>query len=186
MKKIPRKYIKRLVIASILVATSAFSVPVLQEKAAELSPGYYKVVHVADGDTINVLIDGKQEKVRFIGVDTPEKNDSRKPVQCYAKAASNFTAEKLDGGSVRLEADAQSDNRDRYGRLLRYVYLHDGTLINKEIIAQGYGFAMTSFPHSKMSDFTFAQSQAEKEHKGLWNQCTVDKSRGYPQTQAAQ
>ena len=186
MKKIPQKYVKRLAFAALLAIAGILGIPTIQEKATQVAPGYYKVEHVADGDTINVLIDGKQEKVRFIGVDTPEKNDSRKPVQCYAQAASNFTSEKLKNASVRLEADAQSDNRDRYGRLLRYVYLHDGTLLNKAIIAEGYGFAMVSFPHSKMGEFTAAQAAAENGRKGLWGQCTVDKSRGYPQTQTAQ
>ena len=185
MKKIPRKYVKRLLLTAFLAAAGIFSLPIVQEGAVEMSPGYHKVTQVADGDTISVLIDGKQEKIRFIGVDTPEKNDSRKPVQCYAQAASDFTSKKLNGVSVRLEADAQSDNRDRYGRLLRYVYLMDGTLVNKDIVAEGYGFAMTSFPHSKMEEFTAAQTQAELVRKGLWGQCAIDRDRGYPQTQAA-
>ncbi len=95
------------------------------------------VVRVIDGDTIKVEIDGKQESVRLIGVDTPETVHPRKPVERFGKEASEFTKRIAEGQTVKLEPDPGNADRDRYGRLLRYVYLEDGRLLNAEIIRQG-------------------------------------------------
>ena len=97
-----------------------------------------KVVKVIDGDTIKVSIGGRVENIRLIGVDTPEV-DSRRLVEFFGKEASAFTRRLSLDKDVRLEKDPQGDTRDTYGRLLRYVYLPDGTLLNAEIIRQGYG-----------------------------------------------
>lgn len=148
------------------------------------TPGFYKVVRSDDGDTIVVDMEGKQEKVRFIGVDTPETQDPRKPVQCFGKAASAFTKSQIGGQRVRLEADPTNSNRDRYQRLLRYVYLPDGTLLNKKIIEQGYGFVLTGFPFTKMEEFRTAQVSARENNRGLWSQCEIETSGKYPQTKA--
>jgi micrococcal nuclease len=142
---------------------------VVQEPAPQ--PGYFRVTRVVDGDTIIVNAEGEAERVRLIGVDTPEINDPRKPVQCYAQAASDFTKDMLHNSVVRLEADALSADRDRYNRLLRYVYLDDGRLLNLEIIRQGYGFAYTSFPFTKSQAFISAQRDARQQNVGLWNEC---------------
>jgi micrococcal nuclease len=93
------------------------------------------VTRVVDGDTIVVSIAGRQEKVRLIGVNTPETVHPRKPVEYFGKEASAFTRRMADGQVVRLKEDGQSANRDRYGRLLRYVFLPDCRLLNAEIIA---------------------------------------------------
>ncbi len=133
--------------------------------------GTYKVEKFDDGDTIMVTMDGKQETIRFIGVDTPEVKDPRKPVQCFGKAASAFTKQLIGDKPVRLEADPENTNRDRYNRLLRYVYLPDGTLVNAEIIKQGYGFAYVSFPTTKKDEFKRYQDEARAQNKGLWAGC---------------
>lgn len=135
--------------------------------------GTYKVVRFDDGDTIMVEMDGKEETVRFIGVDTPEVKDPRKPVQCFGKAASAFTKQLIGDKPVRLEADPENTNRDRYNRLLRYVYLPDGTLVNAEIIKQGYGFAYVSFPTAKKEEFKAYETQARQQNKGLWGSCQL-------------
>lgn len=98
------------------------------------TPGLYKVVKFDDGDTIAVDMQGKTETIRFIGVDTPETHDPRKPVQCYGKTASAFTKKLIGDSPVRLEADPLSGNRDRYDRLLRYIYLPNGTLVNEALV----------------------------------------------------
>src|SRR5690606_21115102 len=105
-----------------------------------LQPGMYHVLRAEDGDTITIAMEGREERVRLIGVDTPETQDPRKPVQCFGRAASEFTKNVVTNKSVRLEADPENTNRDRYNRLLRYVYVDD-VLLNAEIIKQGYGFA---------------------------------------------
>ncbi|HVE80726.1 MAG TPA: thermonuclease family protein [Candidatus Dormibacteraeota bacterium] len=152
-------------------------------KVAATEPGYYQVTEVYDGDTIEVLIAGRQEKVRFIGVDTPETHDPRKPVQCFGQAASAKTKELLVGKSVRLEADPADSDRDKYFRLLRYVYLPDGTLLNRQLIADGYGFAYTVFPYAKLSEFQDLEQEAREQGKGLWSACRITQSGQVRQTE---
>lgn len=135
--------------------------------------GYYHVTSVEDGDTITVDMNGLEERVRFIGVDTPETKDPRKPVQCFGRAASAFTKQLIADNPVRLELDPLSSNRDRYDRLLRYIYLPDGRLVQAEIIKGGYGFAYTSFPFTKSDEFTAYQTAARAEGRGLWSNCTL-------------
>lgn len=134
-------------------------------------PGTYAVTEFVDGDTIAVDMQGKNEKVRFIGVDTPETHDPRKAVQCFGQAAANFTKQRIGKQRVRLEADPTNTNRDRYNRLLRYVYLPDNTLVNAEIIKQGYGFAYLSFPFTKSEEFRKYEQAARAANKGLWGSC---------------
>lgn len=141
-----------------------------------VQPGYYKVSKFVDGDTIQVTMSGVTESIRFIGVDTPETHDPRKAVQCYGQAAAGFTKQLIGNQSVRLEADPLNTNRDRYNRLLRYVYLPDGRLVNAQIISQGYGFAYTSFPFGKVDQFRQLQAEARQQGKGLWGNCQPTKN----------
>lgn len=132
--------------------------------------GLYSVVRVVDGDTIVADINGKQEKIRLIGVDTPETVDPRKPVQCFGKEASLFTKNLIENKKVRLERDSSQGDRDKYGRLLRYVFLSDGTFVNKEIITQGYGHEYTyRAPYHHQADFKTAERTARELQKGLWS-----------------
>lgn len=135
------------------------------------SAGMYIVKNIEDGDTITVDMNGRDERVRMIGVDTPETRDPRKPVQCFGKAATAFTKQLIGSSNVRLEADPDNTNRDRYNRLLRYVYLPDDTLVNAEIIRQGYGFAYTSFPFTKKESFKELEQEAKAANRGLWGEC---------------
>lgn len=134
--------------------------------------GSYRVVSFSDGDTIKVDMNGQTETIRFIGVDTPETHDPRKVVQCFGQAAAAYTKDLIGSNPVRLEADPLSTNRDKYDRLLRYVYLPDGRLVQAEIIKNGYGFAYTSFPFTKSDEFTAYQRDARQAGKGLWGSCT--------------
>jgi len=120
-------------------------------------------VRVVDGDTI--VLDGG-ERVRLIGVDTPETVDPRRPVQRFGKEASAFTRRAVEGKPVRLKYD--EDTRDKYGRTLAYVYLSDGTLLNAEIIRQGYGFAYTRFPFRYQAQFVRLEREAREGGRGLW------------------
>lgn len=140
--------------------------------AQQTQPGLYKVVEFVDGDTITVDMNGKKETLRFIGVDTPETHDPRKAVQCFGVAAASFTKNLIGNSNVRLEVDPLSTNRDRYNRLLRYIYLPNGTLVNAEIIKQGYGFAYTGFPFTKSDEFLRYQTTAREQGRGLWDSCT--------------
>lgn len=122
-----------------------------------------QVVRVVDGDTL--LLDGN-ERVRLIGVNTPESVDPRRPVEKFGKEAASFTRSLVEGKQVRLEFD--QERRDRYGRTLAYVYLPDGTLVNEVIIREGYGFAYTRFPYKRMERFRSLEREAREQGRGLW------------------
>ncbi len=129
----------------------------------------YHVVRVIDGDTIVVQIGDRDEKVRFIGIDTPETVDPRKPVQCFGKEASLKTKALLSIGQVRLVSDTSQGNRDKYGRLLRYLFLPDGTFVNKVLIEQGFAHEYTyRLPYQYQTEFKQAQNSAREKKLGLW------------------
>jgi len=141
--------------------------------ATTTQPGFYKILSIEDGDTVTVDMNGTTERVRFIGVDTPETQDPRTAVQCFGKVAAAFTRELIGQNDVRLEADPTNTNRDRYNRLLRYVYLPDGRLVNAEIIRQGYGFSYELFPFQKQAEFHELEVQARENNLGLWGACEI-------------
>jgi micrococcal nuclease len=127
-------------------------------------------------------MNGSVETVRFIGVDTPETHKPNTPVQCYGPEAAAHTRQVISQfGKVRLQADPLDTNRDRYGRLLRYVYLPDGTLLDEQIIKQGFGFAYLSFPFSMKRQFADDQTAAQNAKLGLWGVChpSVNEYSGY-------
>jgi micrococcal nuclease len=125
-----------------------------------------KVTRVIDGDTIE--IEGG-ERVRYIGIDTPETVDPRKPVQCFGVEASKKNKEMVEGKMVRLEKDIT--DRDKYNRLLRYVWVDD-TFINLELVKQGFAYSYSYPPDIKYQDqFLKAQQEAREVKRGLWNAC---------------
>jgi|SRR6056297_2622686 len=148
----------------------------VHEKYAHKSQGdqngdhkYYEVSNVVDGDTIDVIIDGEEERIRMIGVDTPETKDPRTTVECFGKEASQKTEEELSGKEVRLEFDETQGERGKYGRLLVYVFLKDGTNFNKSLIKQGYAHEYTyNIPYKYQKEFKQAEDYARENEKGLW------------------
>lgn len=134
-------------------------------------PGLYKIDHFIDGDTIAVDMDGHAESVRFIGIDTPETHKPDTPVQCYGPEAAAFTKATIGRSKVRLVSDSLSTDRDRYDRLLRYVYLPDGTLLNEELVREGYAFYYPYFPFAKSAAFEADEKAAMAARKGLWPRC---------------
>ena len=130
---------------------------------------FFVVSRVVDGDTIEVTRDGIKEKVRQIGINTPETVDPRKTVECFGKEASAHAKEILMGQKVRLVSDDTQTKYDKYGRLLAYVYREDGLLVNKHMIEEGYAYEYTyRVPYIFQKEFKEAQKQAETEGKGLW------------------
>lgn len=127
----------------------------------------YDVLRVIDGDTIEVMIQGVKEKVRLIGVDTPESvhPDPDRNTEC-GKIASEFTKSRLEGKKVELELDVQE--RDKYGRVLAYVYL-DGIMFNKTLLKEGMAKVSTYPPNVKyVEDFLALQQEAREANRGLW------------------
>lgn len=131
----------------------------------------FKVVRIIDGDTIVVSIRGKQEKVRLIGIDTPETVDPRKPVACFGKEATAKLTSLIKGQYVKLMDDKLQGNKDAYKRLLRFVYMENGIFVNKEMISQGYAFSYKQYPSKYLEEFNKLEKQAREKNLGLWNAC---------------
>lgn len=135
----------------------------------------YEVVKVIDGDTISVDIDEKIETIRLIGIDSPESVDPRKPVQCFGKEASDKARQILIGKKVSLEYDPTQGDKDKYKRLLRYVFLEDGQNFNKLMIEEGFAYEYTYDAQYKYhTEFKAAEKKAREEKRGLWadNACS--------------
>ncbi len=128
------------------------------------------VVATIDGDTIDVrLDDGRVERVRILGADTPETKDRRKPVQCFGPEASAYTHARLGGRQVSLETD--SEVRDKYGRLLAYVYV-EGERFDDELLRLGYARVLIIPPNGKYArPMLEAELAARATRHGLWGAC---------------
>ena len=150
-----------------------FSSDISKGNNAIARDGTRTVVRVVDGDT---LVLSPNEKVRLIGVDTPETKHPKKPVQCFGQEAKQFTTRMASGNEIRLQLDEtnwRTGHKDRYGRTLAYVYLKDGTLLNAEIIRRGYGHVYTRFPFHRRAEFRDLEKQARAEGLGLWSTCRL-------------
>lgn len=140
-----------------------------KDKQSNITTKLYQVVDVVDGDTIKVLIDNATTTIRLIGIDTPETLDPRKVVQCFGREASARAEELLLGKMVSLENDGISEELDKYMRLLKYVYLEDGTFYNDKMIRDGYAHEYTYIkPYKHQIQFKEAQKEASTQLRGLW------------------
>lgn len=132
-----------------------------------------KVIRVVDGDTIVV---SPNEKVRLIGVDAPETVHPKKAAACFGKEAKQFTRDAVEGKTIRLVLDKVNTKRrhkDKYHRTLAYAYLGDGTMLNAELIRQGYAHAYTRFPFRHLVEFRELERQARSQTVGLWSSCSL-------------
>jgi micrococcal nuclease len=133
-----------------------------------------EVVGHVDGDTIRVRIPdppgglGAVETIRLIGVDTPETVHPSRPVEAFGREASDFTKVRLLDQPVYLAFDW--DLRDRYGRLLAYIYTAGGRCFNAELVSEGYGHAYTRFAFQFMDEFRALEQEARRERRGLWGE----------------
>ena len=128
-----------------------------------------KVQRVSDGDTFVATVEGRRERIRVIGVDTPESVAPNQPDEPYGEEASDFAKHHLDGETVRLAGDAEP--RDRYGRMLAYVWLEDGTFWNALLVAEGYAQQLTIPPNVTYERlFHRLAAEARREDRGLWAQ----------------
>ncbi|MBA3679522.1 thermonuclease family protein [Candidatus Saccharibacteria bacterium] len=138
----------------------------------------HRIIKVIDGDTAEIDIKGQKRTVRFIGMDTPEVVDPRKTVQCFGREASNKGHELLEGKTVQLEYDPVVGEQDKYGRLLAYIILSDGSIYNQRMIAEGYAHEYTyqSQVYKYQAQFKAAEKAAQVADLGLWspNTCSGD------------
>jgi endonuclease YncB( thermonuclease family) len=126
-----------------------------------------EVERVVDGDTFVARVKGRRERIRIIGVDTPESVDPNRPDEPFGEEASNFAKRYLDGATVRLAGDVEP--RDRYGRLLAYVWLDDGTFWNALLAAEGYAQQLTIPPNVTYAElFRRLVGEARAHDRGLW------------------
>jgi micrococcal nuclease len=136
----------------------------------EENPGEFvdaKVVRVVDGDTVVVRYEGREERIRLIGVDTPETVHPNKPVEAYGEEAKEYTKKKLKEKDIQIEFDVQE--RDRYGRLLGYIWV-DGLLFNDELLRMGYARVATFPPNVKYVEmFKETEKNAKEKQVGIWN-----------------
>lgn len=165
----------------IMAAVFYFGVKALSPQKGASAPkeggGYFYVERAVDGDTLKL---SGGERVRLIGVDTPEIHESQKlerdiarsrkdaaAILAMGREAAAFTRALVQGKKVKMEYDVKK--RDRYGRTLGYVYLEDGTFVNAKILEEGYGQVLTIPPNVKYADyFLKLQRQAREAGKGLW------------------
>lgn len=163
-------------------ATTASSLATVAGSASGLRPigptvSGLEVIRVVDGDTLHVRIDGRDETVRLIGINTPETVKEGSPIECYGPEASDYAKQALTGRTVTLEYDESQGRTDQYGRTLAYVWLEgdDGslTLVNLDEVTGGYArerqYGPT--PYAWKSTFRAAQSQARAAGVGLWGSC---------------
>jgi micrococcal nuclease len=132
------------------------------------------VVRVIDGDTLDVDIpdrDHATTRIRLWGVDTPETVKPEHPVEHFGPQASAFTRRAVLDKTVRLELQPH-DTRDKYGRLLAYVYLPDGRMLNRLLVETGHAWADPRYEHRERTAFARLQKQARREKRGLWKDAT--------------
>jgi micrococcal nuclease len=132
-----------------------------------------RVVRVVDGDTIVVAVSGRRERVRYIGIDTPESVKPDTPVQCYAHKAAAANARLVAHERVRLVPDVEA--RDRFGRLLAYVYrVRDGLFVNAALVRDGFARTLTIPPNVRFAArFRALAAQARRAGRGLWSACAA-------------
>ncbi len=154
--------------------TSPQSSPTLGEGADPAHKiNFYRVVATVDGDTIKIVRDGATTTVRLVGVDTPETVDPHKPVQCFGKESSEETKRIIAESDyeVRIVTDITQSKYDKYGRLLAYVYLQDGTMLDEYLVANGYGreYTFKNSTYQFQKEFRQAQANARALQLGLWS-----------------
>jgi micrococcal nuclease len=159
--------------AMVVALTGGVVLAVPAEAYPSMPPGVqgpFTVTKVVDGDTIWVDGNGKRQKIRMIGMDTPETVDPRKPVQCFRLEASAQAKAILGGQSVYLETDPSQDTVDKYGRTLAYIWTSSGRLFNLDMITDGYAHEYTYYvPYRYQQEFKAAQSDARAQERGLWS-----------------
>lgn len=131
----------------------------------------FTVVKVVDGDTLDIDIpDGKYRtiRIRLLGIDTPETAKSPRGEMYYGPEASQFTKDTVLGKHVVIILNENANPRDKYGRLLAYIKLPDGRILNEELISNGFAYAYTIFKHPDYEKYIELEEAARKGKKGLW------------------
>ena len=170
--RMSRRKLFNLAVALIGLVSALLAVRSLPHNAAVVADGRVRVTHVSDGDTFRATGPDGEFTVRILGIDTPETVKPNAPVDCYGPEASTRTKEVLDGAQVTLTADPSQDNRDRYGRYLRYVALADGSDYGESLVREGYAREYTFHkPGAHALEYRAAEDEAHSAGRGLWGVC---------------
>jgi len=165
-----RPSIRLALLAAATLVAAAWASP--QPTGRPAGPDRGVVTHLVDGDTLDVRVGARTERIRLIGVDTPESVAPNRPVQCYGAEASTYLATLVpEGTEVRLERDAVA--RDQYDRLLAYVYrVEDDLLVNLAMVEQGFADAVTYGDNEALyATLAAAEAEARAAGRGLWGVC---------------
>lgn len=170
----PEYFVEELPVVS-SPAPSVVTVEVANSVDLVATSSAYPVTKVRDGDTIVVNVDGKDEAVRLVGINTPETVDPRKPVECFGKQSSEKMKALLQGKVVTLEADETQSDRDRYGRLLRFVFV-EGEDVGLVMLREGYAVESlySDVPHTYHQEYLRVQKEAQENKSGLWSDGVCD------------
>ncbi len=151
------------------------------------APELHEVMKVIDGDTVTIKMGDKNETVRLIGIDTPETNDARTGVQCFGAEATAHL-KKIIGKRITIEKDAGEGERDKYDRLLAYLFSENGVSLNKKMIEDGYAYEYTyDDAYKYQKEFKAAEEIAKEEKRGLWapDACPEPISKALPKKESA-
>jgi micrococcal nuclease len=162
--------VRRLILTLLLVALAAFG-----GRAVLTPPEDGEVTRVVDGDTLHVQVDGRDETVRLLGIDTPELHRPDTPVECGARAASHSMEELADGRRVDLVTDPSQDQRDRYGRLLAYAVTRGGVDLGEAIVRRGWAEVYVyDGPFQRLARYRAAAAAARRADRGVSARCGGD------------
>ncbi len=169
-----------LLVVLLLAAVTLFSLYLIKNPIHDISLSFFDkkekeqkvlVLKVIDGDTLRVQIDGKEESIRLIGIDAPEKYAGKAP-ECFAEESKIHLEQLLQGKNIHLEVDLSQDDRDVYGRLLRYVYIEEGDNINFRMIRDGFAREFTyKHPYWLQEEFREAEYLSKTSNSALWSSC---------------
>jgi micrococcal nuclease len=174
--KLKKIDLKILLIICLIILFSHSNIPTVSELLDQLGYGENEtsfekaiVVDVVDGDTIKVNLDGKEETVRLLLIDTPESVKPNTPVQPFGKEASDFMKKTLIKSNV-VQIEKGNPERDKYGRLLAYVWF-DGENINKKLISKGYARVAYVYPPNTkyLEEFRQEEKKAKEKKIGIWS-----------------
>jgi len=166
-----RRALPWLLLFVVLSAVGAGGLGIRGGDDEEAGSGSGRITRVVDGDTVHVSLGGRDETVRYIGVDTPETKKPGTPVQCFGKAASAANERLVSGEMVRLRFDAE--RRDRYGRLLAYVFRRrDGLFVNAALVRGGFAATLSIPPNvAQAGRLRALERRARARGRGLWRAC---------------
>ncbi|MEA2006661.1 MAG: thermonuclease family protein [Patescibacteria group bacterium] len=150
-------------------AENTFQVDEIENRQQEL----FNVLHVVDGDTFSVWMNDKIETVRVIGIDSPETGEKYRRKECFGRESTQMAIEVLSDKKVLLKTDLTQDDRDQYDRLLRHVFLEDGTNYGLKMIEIGFAEELTfkGRQYEHQDEYKSAQEKAKQDKQGLWEVC---------------